>query len=138
MFYGINEKDLNELQRIQNAAGKAVVGLYKYDHVGDTLKDLHWLPVRERIQFKILLLVFKCLNGMGPTYLNEMLNYANYNHNIHLTVPIAETALGERAFQRCAPRLWNCTPDIVKNSATLASFKTKLKTHLFEKAYNGI
>jgi len=72
LFYGINDKYLNELQRIQNAAGKTVFGLYKHDHVGDTLKELHWLPVRERIQFKILILVFKSLNGMAwvpPTLL---------------------------------------------------------------------
>ena len=135
LFYGINERYLKELQIIQNAAGKVVFGLYKHDHVGDTLKELHWLPVRERIQFKILLLVFKSLNGLGPTYLAEMLNYANYSHNIHLIEPAADTVMGDRAFQRCAPQLWNNIPASVKTSASLDSFKTKLKTYLFDKAY---
>jgi len=72
---------------------------------------------------------------MGPTYLAEMLNYANYSHNIHLIEPTAETVMGERAFQRCAPRLWNNIPATVKGSTSLESFKNKLKTYLFEKAY---
>ena len=60
---------------------------YKYDHLGDTMKDPHWLPISYRIQYKISLLVYKCLNGMGPDYLSNMFHYANYNHLIYLTEP---------------------------------------------------
>ena len=70
LYYGISDNLIHQLQLVQNAAAKAIVGLYKYDHLGDTLKDLHWLPISYRIQYKILLLVYKCLNGMGPDYLN--------------------------------------------------------------------
>ena len=51
------------------------------------MKGLHWLPISYRIQYKILLLVYKCLNGMGPDYLSNMFHYANYNHLIYLTEP---------------------------------------------------
>ena len=135
LFYGVDEKLLDELQRIQNAAGKAVYGLYKHDHVGDTLQKLHWLPVRERINYKILLIVYKCLNGMGPQYLTEMLNYSNYSHNIHLVEPFMITALGERAFQKSAPKMWNSLPLAIKQCSTLPTFKKQLKTHLFQSAY---
>ena len=137
LYFGINEKYLNELQRIQNAAAKVVFSLYKYDHLGDILKKLHWLPIRERINYKILLLVYKSLNGMGPKYLQDLLNYANFNHNIHLVEPRIHTAMGERAFQKCAPKLWNSIPVPIKECETLEGFKSKLKTHLFEIAYNG-
>ena len=137
LYYGISEKYLNELQRIQNAAGKVVYGLFKHDHVGDTLKNLHWLPIRERITYKILLLVYKTLNGMGPAYLGDMLKYANFNHNIHLVEPRVHTSMGERAFQKCAPKLWNSIPSSIKECKTLESFKKQLKTHLFKTAYNG-
>ena len=50
-----------------------------YDHLGDTMKDLHWLPISYRIQYKILLLVYKCLNGMGPDYF--FLNFFFYINN---------------------------------------------------------
>ena len=135
LFYGIDEKLLDDLQRIQNAAGKAVYGLYKHDHVGTTLQKLHWLPVRERINYKILLIVFKCLNGMGPQYLSELLSYSNFSHNIHLVEPYMVTALGERAFKKCAPKLWNSMPLPLKQCATLATFKKHLKTYLFQLAY---
>ena len=65
LYFGISEHLINQLQLIQNAAAKAVVGLYKYDHMGETLKELHWLPVKYRIEFKILLIIFKCLIGSG-------------------------------------------------------------------------
>ena len=137
IYFGINEKYLNELQMIQNAAAKVVYGLHKHDHLGDTLKNLHWLPIRERINYKILLLVYKSLNGMGPIYLQEMLKYANFNHSIHLVEPRVLTAIGERAFQKCGPKLWNGVPASIKDCSTLDGFKSKLKTHLFEIAFNG-
>ena len=80
--------------------------------------------------------MFKSLNGMGPTYLQDMLNYANFNHNIHLIEPRVNTPMGERAFQKWAPKLWNSIPVSIKESETLEGFKRKLKTHLFEIAYN--
>jgi exonuclease III len=135
LYYGINEKYLDEMQRIQNAAGKVVYGLHKHDHIGDTLKDLHWLPIRERITYKILLLVYKSLNGMGPAYLQDMLKYANFNHNIHLVEPRVQTRMGERAFQKYAPKLWNGIPAEIKKCETLGGFKATLKTHLFKSAY---
>ena len=136
LFYGIDERWIEELQRIQNAAGKAVYGLYKHDHVGNTLKNLHWLPVMQRIEYKVLLIVFKCLNGMGPQYLSQMLNYGNYGHSVSLVEPFMNTTMGERAFQKCAPMLWNSMPSSIKESSTLQGFKTNLKTHLFGSAYN--
>lgn len=135
LFFGIDGKWVKELQRIQNAAGKVVYGLYKHDHVGDTLQKLHWLPVQERINYKVLLLVFKCLNGMGPKYLTDMLTYSNYSHSIHLVEPHMNTAMGERAFQNCAPRLWNSMPSSITECKTLSSFKSCLKTYMFKMAY---
>ena len=136
LYYSINEKYLDELQRIQNAAAKVVFNLYKHDHLGDTLKILHWLPIRERIHYKILLLVYKSLNGMGPKYLQDLLNYASFNHNIHLVEPRIHTAIGDRAFEKCAPKLWNSIPVPIKECDTLECFKSKLKTHLFEIAFD--
>ena len=67
---------------------------------GDTLKDLDWLSISYRIQYKLLLLVYnyKCLNGMGPDYLVTMFKFANYNHLIYLTEPRVHTQYGERSF----------------------------------------
>ena len=55
-------------------------------HLGNTLIHLHWLPINYRIQYKLLLLVDKCLNGMGPDHLSTMFKFGNYNQLIYLTV----------------------------------------------------
>ena len=138
VYYGVNEQLLQELQRVQNAAAKTVVGLYKYDHVGNTLKDLHWLPVKQRIKYKILLLVFKCLNSMGPQYLSTNLNYANIiGQNVQLQEPMMNSVYGDRAFVMAGPKLWNMLPNNVKQCSCIVSFKTALKTHLFVEAFGN-
>ena len=58
---------------IQNAAARVLTNTKKVDHISPVLKSLHWLPVCQRIDFKVLLLVYKALNGLGPTYINELL-----------------------------------------------------------------
>ena len=63
----------NKLQRILNCSAKLIFHGKKYDSVTPLLKKLHWLPVEQRIQFKILLTTFKCLNGKGPCYLTDLL-----------------------------------------------------------------
>ena len=136
LYIGVSDNLIYQLQLIQNAAAKAIVGLYKHDHLGNILKELHWLPVYYRIQFKILLLVYKCLNGMGPDYLSSMLKFANFNHFIHLTEPRVHTSYGERSFQKIGPKLWNMLPLDIKTCLSLDSFKCSLKTHLFTVAFN--
>ena len=126
-----------QLQLIQNAATKAIVGLYKYDHLGNTLKELHWLPISYRIKFKVLLLVYKCINGMGPVYLTSMFKFANFTHNIQLIEPRILSQYGERSFQKAGPKMWNELPLDIKTCNSLESFKVALKTYLFTKAFNS-
>jgi len=136
LYYGVNKYLLSQLQLIQNAAAKTIVGLRKFDHLGDTLKELHWLPIIYRIDYKILLIVFKCLNGLGPDYLCSMLNFAHFNHSIYLIEPRTFSSYGDRSFQKIAPKLWNELPCHIKNTSSLETFKSSLKTYLFHKAFN--
>ena len=69
---GIAEDDVNTLQRLQNAAARLVTKQRKYDHITATLATLHYLPVRARMKFKILLWTFKCLH-LGPKYRTDLL-----------------------------------------------------------------
>ena len=73
LLIGLPKNSLKRLQYVQNASAKLIVGAKKHDHVTPTLITLHWLPVEQRILFKVLLLTFKCLNGQGPTYLKNLL-----------------------------------------------------------------
>ena len=74
LLCGIPEELICKLERIQNNAARVITLTKKYDHFTPVLKELHWLPVRKRIEFKILLLAYKCLHGTAPSYLREMLN----------------------------------------------------------------
>ena len=73
LLCGITDELLCRLQKVQNNAARVVSGSKKYDHITPVLKDLHWLPIRKRIEFKILLLTCKCMQGCAPLYLRELL-----------------------------------------------------------------
>lgn len=134
LYYGANQKVLQELQLIQNAAAKVIFGLYKHNHLGDCLHTLHWLPVRQRIQFKLLLMVYKTLNGQGPQYLEELLHYRNFTNAPLLNTCKSTSSWGDRAFSRAGPALWNVIPNSLKSATTVEAFKTNLKTFLFRDA----
>ena len=77
-FIGLPVSDINKMQRVQNAAAKFVLNLKRMESSTEAVKMLHWLPIKFRIQFKILLLVYKCLNGLAPSYLFELLELKVY------------------------------------------------------------
>ena len=74
---GLPSTLLSRLQRVQNAAAKVVFNLGKFDHVTPALRQLHWLPVRYRIDFKVLVIVFKSLHNLAPLYISEMMTPTN-------------------------------------------------------------
>ena len=74
ILYGLPSCELDKLQRVQNAAARLVTMASKSDHITPILFKLHWLPVKERITFKLLLITFKALHGQAPSYISELLN----------------------------------------------------------------
>ena len=73
LLYGISGKHLNKLQVLQNSAARVIEKKRKFDHISETRKELHWLPVEARIKFKILGFVWKSLNERAPMYLTSTL-----------------------------------------------------------------
>jgi len=71
---GFMEKQ--KLQSLQNSAACLVTGARKFDRITSVMRELHWLPVRQRIRFKTAILVFKCLHGLAPEYLSEYCKFA--------------------------------------------------------------
>ena len=141
LLYGLPECQMKKLQLVHNAAARVVVKKRKFDHISEDLKNLHWLPVKSRIDFKVLLLTWKALNDQAPDYLKEMLKYKEDKHDSRIknALLIPKTKLvtcGDRAFSIAAPTLWNSLPNELRNINKLSVFKKKLKTHLFAKAYN--
>ena len=105
--------------------------------------NLHWLPIQYRIQFKLLLLIYKSLHGLAPSYLTDKLSLRpnkglRSDNQLLLNVPVSTLRLkfyGDRAFSVAGPTLWNALPKNILLCATLAAFKTSLKTYLFKKTY---
>ena len=73
MLYGISKASLCKLQRIQNSAARTVAKIRKFDHITPVLIELHWLPVRQRIMFKLILFTWRALHGESPQYLSDMI-----------------------------------------------------------------
>ncbi len=133
---------INKLQVVQNAAARVLTRSRKYDRITPILQSLHWLPIKYRISYKILLLAYKALNGLAPVYLTSLLSRYNPSRSLRsqtsglLVVPrIAKSTKGGRAFSYLAPKLWNSLPDNVQGSDTLSLFKSRLNTHLFSQAF---
>jgi hypothetical protein len=146
LLYGLSSKDICKLQRIQNMAARLIFLTKKRDHITPILRDqLHWLPIDQRIHFKILLLTYKAFHGVAPSYLKDLISLyvpprvlraGNVRPVGNLvTVSSRTKTYGERAFVVAAPTLWNAIPIHIRNSPTVAQFKAQLKTHLFKAAF---
>jgi len=119
----------------------------KYDSITTDLRDvLHWLPVQQRTEYKVSLLIYKCLHQVAPLYLTEMcvpVSAIQRRHGLQsavrgdLEVPRCNLArYGQKSFNVSGPSLWNSLPLTVCDSLlTLTQFCTRLKTFLFTRAY---
>ncbi len=144
LLYGIPDYMIMKLQRVQNCAARIITRIPKHNHITPVLVKLHWLPMDKRIQFKILLLVYKIKQGQAPKYLNTLVKDLEAKTNCELRsaknnqleVPAAQTeTYGNRIFSFTAPRLWNQLPHYIKTSTSIIRFKKDLKEHLFRQTY---
>ena len=114
---------LAPLQRVMHAAARVIYDIKQYDHVTPTLKALHWLPVKQRIEFKLCLLVHLVINKRAPVYLQNLLTTTasvpgrasnRSASNNDLVKQSTRLKLGECAFSVAGPRVWNRLPTHLK------------------------
>ena len=138
LYFGLPSSSLSRLQSVQNSLARVVFpSLKRTDHITPVLKKLHWLPIPQRITFKIALLTFKALSHHEPSYLYDLLTPYKPTRLLRsadqhlLTVPNIKSAFGRRSFSFSAPSVWNSLPLCLRTCNSLPSFRKQLKTYLF-------
>jgi hypothetical protein len=140
LLVGIPNKLISKLERLQNTAARVITKTKRCEHITPILKQLHWLPVKRRIEFKILVLTYKCVAGIAPGYLCELIKVREPVMSLRPTfrLEVPKTCLrsyGDRAFSSAGPRLWNHLPQDIKCAPSIDVFKTRLKTWIFQNEF---
>ena len=113
----------------------------RYDSSKQSLYDLHWLPIKARITFKILTYMFNCSAGNAPQYLTELLTCRVSKRTLRSSessvgcyeVPYnKKNTFSDRSFSTVGPRLWNALSLKLSQSESVNTFKMHLKTYFFE------
>ena len=118
---------ISKLQRVQNAAARLIMDIPKFSHVPPVLYKLHWLPTAHHINLKILILTFKSIHGLAPSYLCDLIkvkqesSYSLRPKSLLWAVPrkIIRPTCGGRSFTFAAPALWNSLPADLRDATTL-------------------
>ena len=128
---------------VQNMAAKLALNCSTMESSTCCLRNLHWLPIRARIEHKLLTITYKCLNGEAPDYLSDisvipelrrMLRSSNKYKQ--LVVPrVKRKTFAARSFSIMAPSLWNELPQALWKANSVEIFKAELKTLLFRRYY---
>lgn len=141
-MYDLPAYTIKKLQHVQNAAALLVTLTKKHDHITPVLFNLHWLLVNQRIIFKILLITYKALNNLAPSYICDLLTSYTPSRQLrssskHLLVSPSYNlkTYGARSFSVAAPSLWNALPSEIRNAQSVSVFKSRLKTFLLEKPF---
>ena len=143
ILYGMPDTILSDLQHIQNTAARILTkcGDRNYPSI-NLLKKLHWLPVRQRITYKILILTFKAYHKTAPQYICDLIIARTYNRAVRSNNSFALVVrmiklkhYGERSFSYAAPVEWNKLDVEIRSLSNLETFKKKVKTYLFNIAF---
>ena len=143
IFINLPKATVYPFQRIQNLTAKIIVGVSKYSSSTEALKELHILPIHVRAEYKLLVIVYKCVHGLAPAYLSDILTEkdsrrvtrSGSQHLLEVPWTRAKT-FADRSLSVAGPVLWNKLPEYIKQTDSLVTFKKLLKTFLFTKTFN--
>ena len=155
VLYGLPRFLIEKLQHVQNFSAQLFAGSYKYDHIMPVLKSLHWLPVEQRIWYKIAVLGFKCVYGSAPSYLQNLVELytprrtlRRSNDKLTLSIPKMRTLCGERSFRYHCAVEWNTSQYGIRScesylfffsvSLVKLSLSSAMNNVLFTECFNEI
>ena len=132
---------IQKLQRVQNNAARVVLQTPRRSHANSLLQELHWLPVEQRITYKLAVLTFKTRQTSVPEYVSRYITTRSSTRSLRLSsapllhVSFRRTSFGKHSFSTAAASVWNSLPVSVQNCDMLTLFKSRLKAHLFSSVY---
>ena len=143
-------KYFNRIQDIQNTICRIICKFACFSSTNCARRSLHWLPVKQRIQFKNLLLTYKSLHTGLPSYLySSLVSFCSPFHSTRhsspaniilsaMTCDSSHTSKSQRnyCFDYIASRNWNSLPDIVRLALSVPTFRKRLKMYLFWQAFS--
>ena len=147
LYYGLPNCDLHAFQMIINSAARIVEGMPRFsrDRITPVCINLHFLPFKARIEYKICLLTYKALRFGEPKYLADLLTRFSTERDMSLRSiefdrldepMISRLSTVNRCFECSSPRPYNGFPHHIRKMDTVQLFKEKLKTFLFQQAYD--
>ena len=143
LLSGLPASSLRNLQLVQNFAARLVLNRSKFCHITPLLYELHWLPIDSRIKFKVLLFIYKSLNGLAPPYLSDLLTLyepsrtLRSSDNFDLAIPrYNKNHFGGCAFSVYGPKVWKDLPYHLKTAPSVSIFIKHLKTYLFSQHFD--
>ena len=125
LLLGTKKANIDHLQRLQNSAARFIFDIPQYESAKPYLQQLHWLPVQERIHFRILTYVFKCLNSQVPKYLSELLHTHQSSRDTRsskeyrLNQLVIPNRFSKKAFSYMGPVLWNNLDNSIRTATTV-------------------
>ena len=150
LLFGLPDYIVNKLQKVQNSCVRFLFNKRSYgnwESVTHLLKQAHFLPIRQRIKYKIALTVFKCINNIAPPYITKCITMksqppktlrTNKDYFTLQVPPVSHLSRTYRSFSYCGPMVWNSLPYEIRTQTVISIFKSKLKTHLFKETFHDL
>lgn len=136
LLYGLPKKKIDKLQKLQNYAARIITLASKRDRITPLLKKLNWLTVEKFIEYRLITMIYKCINNTAPPYLCNLVEPYVPTRTLRsssldlLDTPFMISSLGRRAFSFTAPTIWNNLPTYIRYSDTENILKTHVKQYL--------
>ena len=145
LLYAITDRLLHRPEMIQHPVARIIMCIKRHDRQSITtvLRQLHWLPVKWRINYKIVILMYRALHGLAPAYVSTFTTPYEPRRALRSTgsalLCVSRHNLeryGRRSFSWSGPVLWNSLPEDMCLADSLNYLKSHLKTHYFKLAHN--
>ena len=141
VLYGTSAYNISKLQRVQNSLARVVAQAKRRDHIHPILQDLHWLPIKYRIDYKVATLTYEIKATENPVYLLPSINdyiptrQLRSSSQLLLSKPAVRTQTARRAFSQAASSVWNDLPADIRSSENYKQFRTRIRFYYFKLAF---